>query len=252
MTRPSPKRSLLAKLFVRKAAAPARRRTFGGRLLHEWVYPLTLVLAIMAPIRSSIADWNDVPTGSMRPTILEGDRIYVNKLAFGLRVPFTTMWFARWDAPSRGDIVTFASPLDGTRLVKRVVALPGDRVAMLNNTLFINGEPMAWDITDAAASAPLPGGNDIPVRLARERLTGRDHAITLTPGLASMNSFAERVIPKDEYFVLGDHRDMSNDSRFIGTVPLRSIYGDCPGIALSVDPRNSYAPRWERFGQGLD
>ncbi|MBY0312307.1 MAG: signal peptidase I [Phycisphaerales bacterium] len=251
MSKSRPIRSLLARVFSR-ASTPRAKRTFGQRVLHEWVYPLTLVLAIMAPIRSSIADWNDVPTGSMRPTILEGDRIYVNKLAFGLRVPFTTAWLARWDEPSRGDIVTFASPLDGTRLVKRVVALPGDRIAMHNNTLYINGEPMSWEITDPAASAPFPGGRDIPVRLAREQLTGRAHAITLTPGLASVNSFAERVIPDGEYFVMGDHRDMSNDSRFIGTVPLRSIYGRCPGVALSVDPQDGYSPRWERFGMGFD
>lgn len=252
MTKTRPSLSLLEKLFGRKAAMPSPKRSRGERLLHEWVYPLATVLAIMAPIRSSIADWNDVPTGSMRPTILEGDRIYVNKLAFGLRIPFTTTWLARWDAPSRGDIVTFASPVDGTRLVKRVVALPGDRVALHNNTLYINGEPMACEVTDARATAPFPGGKDIPVTLAREQLAGKPHAITITPGIASLSSFAERVVPKDEYFVMGDNRDMSNDSRFIGTIPLRSIYGRCPGIAISVDPRENYAPRWERFGQSFE
>ncbi len=244
--------SVLLSRLGERSTCKGQGRSLGERILREWIYPLCLVLAIMAPIRSSIADWNDVPTGSMRPTILEGDRIYVHKLAYGLRVPFSLFWIARWDTPDRGDIVTFASPLDGTRLVKRIVALPGDRIAMRDNVLFINGEPMSWEITDPAASAPFPGGKDIPVRLARERLPGKDHAITLTPGLASVSSFAERVIPKDEYFVLGDHRDMSNDSRFIGTVPLRNIYGRCPGVALSVDPRESYAPRWERFGQRLD
>src|ERR1041385_8082592 len=91
------------------------------------IRPLLVLAVILFSIRSSLADWNDVPSGSMRPTILEGDRIFVNKLAYDLKVPFTTIHIADWSNPKRGDIVVFFSPHDGKRLVKRVIGLPGDR-----------------------------------------------------------------------------------------------------------------------------
>src|SRR6266571_4011946 len=83
-------------------------------------------IVLMVIFRSALADWNVVPTGSMKPTILEGDRVLVNKLAYDLKVPFTTWHIAQWDNPRRGDIVVFYSLKDGTRLVKRVIGLPGD------------------------------------------------------------------------------------------------------------------------------
>src|SRR5256886_15564334 len=85
-----------------------------------------LMLLVISSLRSALADWNDVPTGSMKPTIQEGDRVVVNKLAYDLKVPFTTIEIWKWDDPKRGDIVVLFSPVDGTRLVKRVVAIPGD------------------------------------------------------------------------------------------------------------------------------
>ena len=88
---------------------------------------------VIFSLRSSLADWNDVPTGSMKPTILEGDRVFVNKLAYDLKVPFTTRHLAEWSNPHRGDIVVFFSPHDGTRLVKRVVGLPGDTIELRND-----------------------------------------------------------------------------------------------------------------------
>src|SRR5947209_20355024 len=95
------------------------------KIWREWVKPLLILLLVLFSVRSAVADWNDVPTGSMKPTIMEGDRIFVNKLAYDLRVPFLDWRLASWADPQRGDVVTFASPADGTRLVKRVVGLPG-------------------------------------------------------------------------------------------------------------------------------
>jgi len=96
-----------------------------GRFLHRHVRPFAFMVLLLCTFRSSIADWNDVPTGSMNPTILEGDRIFVNKLAYDLKLPFTTWHVAAWGDPGRGDVVVFYAP-DGTRMVKRVVGLPGD------------------------------------------------------------------------------------------------------------------------------
>src|SRR5262245_15620755 len=100
-----------------------------------WMKPVFVVLIITSAFRSAIADWNDVPTGSMKPTILEGDRIFVNKLAYDLKVPFTTTRLAQWDDPHRGDIVVLFSPGDGKRLVKRIVGLPGDQVELRDGKL---------------------------------------------------------------------------------------------------------------------
>jgi signal peptidase I len=228
-------------------AKPGPMRKF----LREWVMPVAIVMAVMAPIRSVIADWNDVPSGSMRPTILEGDRIYVNKLAFGLRIPFTCTWISHWDTPRRGDIVTFASPADGIRLVKRIVGVPGDRIELRRNELYVNGLLNGSTIVDSHATGQLPNGARIPMVIESENLMGVEHAIAITPGLASLSSFPEVTVPAGHYFVMGDNRDQSNDSRFIGMVPLDSIYGRCAGVAMSLNPDDSYKPRWDRWFSGL-
>src|SRR5262245_17523092 len=98
----------------------ARARQFWDKEIR----PLLILAIVLFSVRSSLADWNHVPTGSMKPTILEGDRVYVNKLAYDLKVPFTTWHLAEWGDPKRGDIVVFFSPSDNTRLVKRLVGEP--------------------------------------------------------------------------------------------------------------------------------
>src|SRR5580693_8030472 len=98
---------------------------------------IVFIIVLFAAFRSAVADWNDVPTGSMIPTILEGDRIFVNKLAYDLKVPFTTAHLLTWSDPKRSDVVILFSPADGERLVKRVVAVPGDTIELRNNILYL-------------------------------------------------------------------------------------------------------------------
>ena len=105
----------------------------------EW-RGLLIFLAVMLLFRSAIADWNQVPTGSMKPTILIGDRVVVNKLAYDLKLPFTTWHLVKWDNPKRGEIVTFYSPKDEKLLIKRIICISGDVVALRNNQLFINNQ----------------------------------------------------------------------------------------------------------------
>src|SRR3984957_8047964 len=126
-----------------------------AKLWREW-RGLMLTILILTAVRSAIADWNDVPSGSMNPTIVEGDRVFVNKLAYDLKIPFTTRHIAQWSDPKRGDIVVFFSPADGIRLVKRVIGLPGDSIELVNDRLFINGVPAVYQ--------PLPEsvGSDLP------------------------------------------------------------------------------------------
>ena len=125
------------------------KREWLGRVWRDWVRPIAVILVICGSFRSAVADWNDVPTGSMKPTILEGDRIFVNKLAYDLKVPFTTWPILEWGVPRRGDVVICYAPDSNERLVKRVVAVPGDTIAMRANRLFINGEPAVYDLLDA-------------------------------------------------------------------------------------------------------
>src|SRR5580700_6015481 len=118
---------------------------------HGWIRPFALFFAVMAPLRSAVVDWNWVPTGSMKPTILEGDLVLVNKLSYDLKVPFTTRHLAQWGDPARGDIVVFFSPADGTRLVKRVVGLPGDTVELRGDVLYLNGAAQSYSVQDPRA-----------------------------------------------------------------------------------------------------
>src|SRR5215470_3465194 len=113
------------------------------KILQE-VKVFAIMLLVICSLRSALADWNDVPTGSMKPTIEEGDRVVVNKLAYDLKIPFTTIELAKWGDPKRGDIVVLFSPVDGTRLVKRVVGTPGDKIGMRENQLFVNGKAAKW------------------------------------------------------------------------------------------------------------
>ena len=134
---------------------PKRLQRAARFLWREWIKPLGLVAIIVFPLKSAVADWNWVPSGSMKPTILEGDLVFVNKLAYDLKVPFTLQRLAEWDNPARGDIVVFFSPHDGMRLVKRVVAVPGDTIELRNNVLLLNGEAMAYESVNAQAYALL-------------------------------------------------------------------------------------------------
>ena len=225
-----------------RVRASNRLMVFGG-----WIMPALLAMAVILPLRSAVADWNDVPSGSMWPTILEGDRIFVDKLAYGLRLPFTTRWIREWEGPQRGDIVTFASPKDGTRLVKRIVGVPGDHIAMSGNRLEVNGETVSYRETDDGDTRTELDGHEIRMVVATESLPGCRHEVAFTPGLKARDTFAELVVPEDHYFFLGDNRDQSYDSRFVGFVERDQIYGRVTHVALSVDPEHGYWPRFDRW-----
>ena len=128
------------------------------KLWKEVLQPLLIMAAIIFPFRSAIADWNVAPTGSMKPTILEGDRIFVDKLAYELRVPFTTYALTTWADPQHGDIVVLFSPDDGMRLVKRVVGLPGDVLELRAERLYINGRSLEYGPLDKASLAARDAG----------------------------------------------------------------------------------------------
>jgi signal peptidase I len=206
-----------------------------------------LMILIVSSLRSALADWNDVPTGSMKPTIQEGDRVVVNKLAYDLKIPFTTIKIFGWDDPKRGDIVVLFSPVDGTRLVKRVVALPNDQVEMRENQLYINGQ-----VAKQSSVATTELADYGRAYVFAENLQGHTHKMMVTPEIPAVRSFGPVVVPKGNYFVLGDNRDNSNDSRFIGFIERRRIVGEAVAVAFSLDRSNYFVPRFDRFFEGLE
>jgi signal peptidase I len=123
--------------------------------IRGWIGSILMAILIATSIKSAVADWYVVPTGSMKPTIVEGDRIFTNKLAYDLKVPYTTWHIASWDNPKRGDIVVYYSPVGGKRLVKRVVGLPGDHIDMQDNRLYINGVAQKYESVHGEALAAL-------------------------------------------------------------------------------------------------
>jgi len=142
----------------------------GRRLWLDWRATILFVVFVVVPVKSSLADWNWVPTGSMNPTILDGDLIYVNKIAYDLRIPLTMHRLAHWAEPEHGDIVVCLSPEDGVRLVKRVVGKPGDTVEMRRNTLFLNGRPLDYSRTDQDYAETVPRKYAKESRFAIEQL----------------------------------------------------------------------------------
>jgi len=216
------------------------------------IRPLLILCAILFSIRSSLADWNDVPTGSMKPTILEGDRVFVNKLAYDLKVPFTTWHLAQWDNPQRGDIVVFYSPKDGIRLVKRVIGLPGDTVELRNDQLIINGQPLDYTAADAKIPERLSGPEHDHGIFATEKLPDHAHAVMALNGTPAMRTFAPVTVAAGHYFMMGDNRDNSFDSRYFGTVARDQIVGRTSSVVVSLDKENYWLPRWSRIFTALD
>jgi len=198
-----------------------------------------------AVFRTAVADWNPVPSGSMRPTILEGDVVLVNRLAYDLKVPLTDISVAKLGEPRRGDIVTFSSPKDGTRLIKRLVAVPGDLVEMKNEVLFINSR--AAEYTDLTlVNEPIGHGFHVEAARATEHVAGSSRAVQFLSRDGANRTFGPVVVPPDQYFMLGDNRDNSEDSRFIGFVPRSLIIGRAGRILVSADITGNWLPRIER------
>lgn len=228
------------------------KRGFFQELWTEWIRPILIILAVLIPFRSAVADWNDVPTGSMKPTILEGDRVVVNKLAYDLKIPLTTIRIAEWDDPERGDIVVLFSPRDGKRLVKRVIGLPGDIIETRNGVLFVNDdpasyEPLDWQMLDGVSSDDARGS-----AFFVEAFPGGEHPVMAMAYAGVDRNFGPEMVANDHYFVMGDNRDNSSDSRVIGAIERDRIVGKVFAVAFSLDRNHYYKPRFSRFFQGLD
>lgn len=219
--------------------------------LQGWIFSLLIAILIATSIKSAIADWNTVPTGSMKPTIVEGDRIFVNKLAYDLKVPYTTIHIAEWGDPRRGEVVVFYSPEDGRRLVKRVIGLPGDKISMIDSRLYINGEILEYEHANGEKIEKYLIDDRYVKNSFIENLTGTKHPVMFIPHSDDYSSYGPVTVPEGKYFMMGDNRYNSRDSRYFGFVARKNIVGRATAIVISLDINNMYKPRFKRFFTSL-
>ena len=210
-----------------------------------------LFLFVFVSIRWSFADHYRVPTGSMLPTIHVGDYVFVKKAAYDLRLPFLDLIVQKTGEPERGDIIVFDFPKDSsTKYVKRLMGLPGDIIEINKGVVRINGKPTLSlnekILFDALKARSLPFEH-------YEFLGGRKYKIVRHPSHALNPGMSLRMkIPPNKYFVLGDNRDNSFDSRFWGFVPRENIRGEVTGTSLSIT-FNNFVPKFhfDRFLEKL-
>ncbi len=202
----------------------------------EWAKSLVIAFVLFLFIRAFFIQAFKIPTGSMEDTLLVGDFLLVNKLVYGPKIPFTDIHLPSIDEPEKGDIVVFKYPLDeDLDFVKRCIAVPGDTVQMINKAVYVNGERL-----------------DEPyVRFISKRITGNPRKTTevvKTPRFPLVrDNFGPIVVPEDKYFVMGDNRDNSSDSRMWGFVDRGLIVGKPLFIYFSWD-REKFLPRFGRIG----
>lgn len=176
--------------------------------LRSEVASLAAVLLLVTFARSSLADHYYVPSGSMEYSLMPGDRVVVDKTAYGLRIPLTKIDLVGARTPERGDVAVFDSPVDGTRLIKRVVAIGGDVVTLSDGRLEINGEAL--------------GDREV------ERFGGREALLNLSHG--GGGDIDRLEVPQGKVLVLGDHRGNSADGRYFGLLDERELFGRAVGI----------------------
>ncbi len=231
------------------------------RYAFEQAWQLAIALLIVFAIRSAVVEPFKIPSGSMIPTLYVGDFIFVNKFAYGLKLPFSDLFGApitliKRDAPHHGDVIVFLYPKEpDTHYIKRVIGLPGDTVEVRNKVVFINGQPLPQ--TEASNDEKLtqlkdigdPRYGDSHMKLMREKIEGgHEHKILLDQNNDYTMNFEPVKIPEGHLFVMGDNRDFSNDSRFWGFVPYENISGRAEVIWLSMwfdmkdTDKNSFKP----------
>jgi signal peptidase I len=192
--------------------------------IREYAEAILMALLLALFIRTFIVQAFKIPSGSMIPTLAIGDHILVNKLAYGIRIPFWEEYLVNFQTPARSDVIVFIYPEDRSKdFIKRVIAVGGDTVEIRQKKVYINGKPVA----DAHAY-----------------FKESDFSGELQPG---QNNYGPRVVPEGHLFVMGDNRDSSHDSRFWGFVNLDDVRGKAFLIYWSWDGTDRWV-RWERLG----
>lgn len=241
--------------------APNRRRARAGDgeqqaadpKLVEYAKSFFPIFLVVLLLRSFLVEPFRIPSGSMMPTLLIGDFILVNKFTYGIRLPVLNKVVIDGGSPQRGDVVVFRYPKDPTTpFIKRVIGVPGDLVVYRDKRLFINGTPMEYN--DAGVYQDQASGRDSSgYRILNEQLGDVDHSILVAPrpDMGLTGDFRVRV-PADSYFVLGDNRDQSKDSRFWGFVPDENLIGKAFYVWFSFDWARKGWLGWDRIGNPVE
>jgi signal peptidase I len=233
----------------RAQAATSEASMLKEPLLVEYSRSLFPVILIVLLLRSFLVEPFRIPSGSMMPTLLVGDFILVNKFAYGLRLPVLDTKFVGVGEPKRGDVVVFRYPKDPSiDYIKRVIGLPGDRIAYYDKKLFINGEPMEQSALDTYVGVG-SGVSMSGAKVHNEHLGDVQHDILIDPARGTVEG--EFRVPEGHYFMMGDNRDNSNDSRYWGFVPEENLVGKAFMIWMNWDGQGS-GVTWARIGNSIE
>ncbi|MBS3963792.1 MAG: signal peptidase I [Methylomonas sp.] len=218
-------------------------------LLVEYARSFFPVVLIVLLLRSFLVEPFRIPSGSMMPTLLVGDFILVNKFTYGIRLPVLNSKIIEMGEPERGDIVVFRFPKQPSiDYIKRVIGLPGDRVGYFGKKIYINGQPVEQTPIGRYQGVG-QGANMTGAEHIEENLMGVRHSILISPGVPTVEDVF--VVPQGHYFVMGDNRDNSNDSRYWGTVPEANLVGKAFFIWMNWDWQND-GIGFSRLGTVLD
>lgn len=221
-------------------------------LFIEYYDAIVMALAIAFVVRTFIIEPFKIPSGSMIPTLLVGDYLFVNKFAYGYRTPFARQRLFMEQGPRRGDVAVFKYPVEPDKnYIKRIVGLPGDRVIYRDKQLMVNGVTVAYETNGTYQFQERNEGGEA-LRL-KENLDGVIHDILVQP-TRYPERITDEVVPARHYFVLGDNRDNSRDSRFWGFVPDYWLVGRAVVLFWSWDSNQEnllHRLRWERLGQSI-
>lgn len=243
----------------------------------EYTEALLTALVVALILRSFVIEAFKVPSSSMVPSILIGDHLFVNKFAYGLRIPLTKQWITRFENPKRGEIAVFIEPKKGEKdFIKRIIGLPGDHLVMNGKRLFINEK----EVPRVRATAEKKG-DSLYIRPETKEQGYYSVEVNIFPNWSSFEFYMERIgdhvyvvqylrgapparldeiVPQNRFFVIGDNRNRSSDSREWGSVPMYNLKGRAMFIWLSLDYEqiahglNRFVQwvRWDRFGHWLN
>lgn len=243
---------LLDSLVFKPKRLPVQDNAADGKepLLVEYAKSLFPIFLIVLVLRSFIFEPFRIPSQSMMPTLLVGDFILVNKFSYGLRWPVLNSTFLETGDPQRGDVIVFRFPENPSiNYIKRVIGLPGDVIEYRGKMLTINGEPIRQQRLGSYQG--YGSGSDMTgAMLKKEQLGDVEHDILIRPRAFSLIVDNGRyVVPEGHYFVMGDNRDNSNDSRVWGFVPEENLVGKAFVIWFNWDVGEGFS--WQRIGDTI-
>ncbi len=231
-------------LFAKKRGQVKRGQSVHEPLLVEYSKSFFPVLLVVMLLRSFAYEPFRIPSGSMMPSLLVGDFILVNKYHYGLRAPVIHNKITQGNAPERGDVAVFRFPDNQSiDFIKRIIGLPGDHVSYYNRRLLINGKPLDVEFKETYAGQGRAQGNMRGGEVYIEKIDDKNHTMMTDPSV-KFSASGELIVPKGQFFVMGDNRDHSNDSRYWGFVPERNLVGKAVTIWMHWD--------WRSGGSGLD